>query len=169
MVPLWPPNKGSGSQFGEIVYICVQHMPLAPTDKDGGTIDLVHTKSLSHNHSLVHWRIPAHVPPPQTTLLIRWFRRKTDVSLMKHCYKVSLRNNLQIKRLFCPIEWPKMQKKHLMLIETCTKWLTPANTSPLGIGWWRVKATKSDTIAEVSAFKVHIYNRNNISVKKYWK
>jgi len=56
---------------------CTQHMPLTPTHTDGGTIDLVYTKSddvicdvladlqgAVSDHSLIHWRIPVHIPTP---------------------------------------------------------------------------------------------------------
>ena len=56
---------------------CVQHVPLIPTHIDGGTIDLVYIKSgdiisdilidtagAISDHSLIHWRIPVHIPPP---------------------------------------------------------------------------------------------------------
>ena len=59
-------------QFG-----CVQHVPQTPTHVDGGTIDLVYTKSEQtiedmlvdppgavSDHSLIHWRVPLQTQPP---------------------------------------------------------------------------------------------------------
>ena len=70
-------------RLADIMYSfdCIQHVPLLPTHTDGGTIDLVYTKSVDvisdvladppgavSDHSLIHWRIPVHIPAPHVAL-----------------------------------------------------------------------------------------------------
>ena len=72
----------AGSDFRDLIasFDCVQNVLLEPTHRDGGTIDLVITKSdqtsdnlkidppdVISDHSLVSWHLPFHQHPPITS------------------------------------------------------------------------------------------------------
>ena len=81
-------DDSAATRLADIMFSfgCVQRVPQTPTHVDGGTIDLVYTKSEQmiedmlvdppgavSDHSLIHWRVPLQTQPP---IVVQWEVRR---------------------------------------------------------------------------------------------